>query len=216
MSLEVSPISPSDLEATVGVWMAAFEEGIGAALMNPSDPAVDFPRHVSHLQKDLKEDKENILRIFKCVDTATGEIAGIAEWHFYLREQTDEELDKHLERPKPGDDSYRECDEVIYDWLKGERRKDMGNRAYIYLYILAIRPQYQRKGVGSALLEHGLQQVDEFGLESYLEASMQGKPLYERFGFRVVNEREFDMTVFGKEGTDRNATMLRPAKTVAP
>jgi hypothetical protein len=50
------------------------------------------------------------------------------------------------------------------------------------------------------LTEWGIQQADEAGLETYLEASEMGRPLYERYGFEVVRDMPFDMGKYGKEG----------------
>ena len=62
----------------------------------------------------------------------------------------------------------------------------MGERRHWYLELLAARPEWQGKGVGSALLRWGLERADEEGVEAYLEASPAGKGLYEKMGFREV------------------------------
>jgi GNAT superfamily N-acetyltransferase len=52
-----------------------------------------------------------------------------------------------------------------------------------YLDILAVHPDMQRKGFGSALLEWGLKQALENGERVYLEATEPGYPLYVKRGF---------------------------------
>lgn len=45
------------------------------------------------------------------------------------------------------------------------------------------------RGAGTALLRHGIERVDAMGAPAYLESSnVANIPLYERFGFEVVDE----------------------------
>ncbi|WMJ74660.1 GNAT family N-acetyltransferase [Cytophagaceae bacterium ABcell3] len=58
-----------------------------------------------------------------------------------------------------------------------------------YLPMLGVDPVRQNQGLGSALLNHGLAQIDEQGGMAYLEASsLRSVPLYERHGFKVIGE----------------------------
>lgn len=59
--------------------------------------------------------------------------------------------------------------------------------SYIDLDMLGVHPSYKGKGLGSKLLKWGLERADAEGLEVYLSASPEGKPLYEKFGFRIVD-----------------------------
>ena len=58
------------------------------------------------------------------------------------------------------------------------------------LNILFTHPEYRRKGVGSLVMRWGLDHADKLGSESFVEATVEGKPLYERFGFEVVDTNE--------------------------
>jgi ribosomal protein S18 acetylase RimI-like enzyme len=58
-----------------------------------------------------------------------------------------------------------------------------------YLWFLAVRPEAQGLGVGSALLSSTLAECDRNGTPAYLEAtSSDNRRLYERHGFVVTNE----------------------------
>ena len=60
---------------------------------------------------------------------------------------------------------------------------------HYYLAVLGTDPQYQNRGMGSALLSDMLARSDAEGLPAYLEASSEdNKRLYLRHGFRVVEE----------------------------
>lgn len=66
------------------------------------------------------------------------------------------------------------------------------------------------------LLQWGADQADQAGLESYLEATMVGKPLYERFGYRFVKDMQFDLSKYGGQGFDNFTIMIRPPQEGAP
>jgi len=58
---------------------------------------------------------------------------------------------------------------------------------HIYLFIIAVDPFYQGIGVGSRLMEAGLQLADSAGLPCYLETgSERNVRFYTRFGFREM------------------------------
>lgn len=63
----------------------------------------------------------------------------------------------------------------------------MRGRKHWYLELLATRPEYQGKGAAGKLLRWGIERADEEGTETYLEASPDGKPIYEHLGFREVD-----------------------------
>jgi GNAT superfamily N-acetyltransferase len=56
-----------------------------------------------------------------------------------------------------------------------------------YLPLIGIDPVSQRKGYGSALLQHVLAQCDRDHAPAYLESTNPVNiPLYERHGFKVL------------------------------
>jgi ribosomal protein S18 acetylase RimI-like enzyme len=56
-----------------------------------------------------------------------------------------------------------------------------------YLPLIGIDPVHQRKGYGSALLQHALAQCDRDHAPAYLESSNPANiSLYERHGFKVL------------------------------
>ena len=58
-----------------------------------------------------------------------------------------------------------------------------------YLFLLGTRPEWQSRGLGSALLREVLQRCDQEGRTAYLEASSEGnRRLYLRHGFEVRGE----------------------------
>ena len=56
-----------------------------------------------------------------------------------------------------------------------------------YLPLIGVDPAHQRRGYGSALLEHALRACDADGTPAFLEASsLESIPLYQRHGFEVL------------------------------
>ncbi|KII83343.1 hypothetical protein PLICRDRAFT_47223 [Plicaturopsis crispa FD-325 SS-3] len=64
----------------------------------------------------------------------------------------------------------------------------LGDEPYWYLYMLCVLPEHQGRGIGSKLLNWGIEAADnaEPPLAVYMEASPIGQKLYERRGFEVV------------------------------
>ena len=49
---------------------------------------------------------------------------------------------------------------------------------------MAVREKWQQKGIGSAMMEWGVQRADELGLETFIEGTDYGKLLYQKHGNR--------------------------------
>jgi ribosomal protein S18 acetylase RimI-like enzyme len=89
------------------------------------------------------------------------------------------------------------------DALEGLHARDV-RQPHWYLWLLAVDPPFQRKGLGGALLRPRLQAADRDGLPCYLETAKESNvSLYQRFGFEVLRER-----TLGTDGP-RFWTMLR-------
>jgi predicted GNAT family N-acyltransferase len=69
-----------------------------------------------------------------------------------------------------------------------QHERFMGKRAHWYLELISTKPEIKGLGTGRKLVQWGLEKVDKDGAEAYLEASPQGKGLFERFGFEVVEK----------------------------
>lgn len=67
-----------------------------------------------------------------------------------------------------------------------------------------MRPEYQRKGLGSRLVKWGVDRADELGLSAYTEASEQGLNLYLRYGFKEVDRVTVDLEPWGGEKGSSN------------
>lgn len=58
-----------------------------------------------------------------------------------------------------------------------------------YFFQLAVHPSHQGRGLGRAIMDHGLERADADGVPAYLETSNPGNlDFYGRFGFEVREE----------------------------
>ena len=75
--------------------------------------------------------------------------------------------------------------------------------------LLAVRPEYQRKGIGSLLLEHGLALADRDCARTYIEASQYGFPLYKKYGWVEFDAIVVDTKPHGGNGLESTMLMWR-------
>ena len=81
-----------------------------------------------------------------------------------------------------GDQILRDLDAVFEQMARFHPAGDLW-----FLTLIGVDPAAQGRGLGSALLRHGLAACDRDGLPAYLEAtSPRNRALYERHGFRVI------------------------------
>lgn len=64
---------------------------------------------------------------------------------------------------------------------------------------LTVLPAYQRLGLGSKLLDIGLEEADKLGASVFLVATERGEGLYRKKGFLEVERFEIDMKPHGGE-----------------
>lgn len=78
--------------------------------------------------------------------------------------------------------------------------------------MIVTLPEYRRRGVATSLVQWGIDAADEMGLEIYLESSVAGLPMYEKFGWRQLKSVDFDMAQLGYEGVDTHIAMVKDAR----
>ncbi|KAH7417415.1 acyl-CoA N-acyltransferase [Cadophora sp. MPI-SDFR-AT-0126] len=64
---------------------------------------------------------------------------------------------------------------------------------YLHLSLLMTDPKYQRRGIGTALLEWGHEFADREGVPCFLIASPVGHPLYAHVGWKEIGVMEVDL-----------------------
>lgn len=83
--------------------------------------------------------------------------------------------------------------ELAGSYLAGQSERHeriMARREHWYLALICAAPGAEGRGVGSGLVRWGADRADADGCAAYLEASPEGRPLFEKFGWRVVERLE--------------------------
>ncbi|EAS33305.3 uncharacterized protein CIMG_04329 [Coccidioides immitis RS] len=215
---EILPILESDLASISEIENLAFEgeEVSRIVFASPNSATKEF--RIQRLKKSLTEDPTT--RFAKVV--IGGKLAGIAQWNLHLDpnwhlkdEKKEEEggadsQDKKNKNFPPG--ANVEACEEFFGWMYGARKRIMGGQKFLLLALLITRPEFQGRGVGSALLKDGLAVADKYNIPVWLEASPRGYPVYKKFGFQDVEHFDLDLSKYGGSTVSRTVGMLRPSK----
>jgi predicted N-acetyltransferase YhbS len=65
---------------------------------------------------------------------------------------------------------------------------------------LAVHPENQGKGIGTLLVQSGIEQAEKLGLDIYVLSFEAGKGVYDRLGFRTEKELIQDDSMYGGTG----------------
>ncbi|KAI9726130.1 MAG: hypothetical protein M1834_009406 [Cirrosporium novae-zelandiae] len=94
------------------------------------------------------------------------------------------------------------------------REPHVAGRLFFHVTVLGVHPNYQRLGIGKAMLEHILERADQKGTDCYIEASPEGLGLYRKMGWEVIGQVIIDLESWGgRKGVRITRTgMLRKPK----
>ncbi|KAJ5730901.1 Acyl-CoA N-acyltransferase [Penicillium malachiteum] len=175
-----------------------------------SQIALRFPRNLLN--------NRDTMRHQKAVDPETGRILGYARWCLppsYEINADDGtpiwpeaqvpavEADKEAEIRQAAEtvvwDPNNDADELS-DRVTALKKEVTPKTPHISLEYLAVNPDNQRRGVGTALVKSGIDQANKMGLEIFVHAFQEGVPLYKRMGFRLIAELIQDDSKYGGSG----------------
>jgi len=151
-------------------------------------------------------------KVFKAVDTVGNKVVGVAEWQIFEEIPTQETLDETLTALQATPELKNEARVEFMKDVAQSRKDFISTQPSVLLAMLVVDPEYQRKGIGHMMLKWGLEKMDELKIIGYLEASPQGKGLYEEFGFKVVRDLLFDTKPWGGDHIARHWTMIREVR----
>ncbi|KAL0932504.1 acetyltransferase [Colletotrichum truncatum] len=188
--------------------------------------------HISQVAKrtprNLISDSET-KRQQKAVDAATGRIVGFARWYLPSSHSkntdgtpvwseamvpavsAEEEAEIQRVAQTTHWDPNEESDELLIPICKA-KNEILGKQSYLRLDYLAVHPDNQGKGVGSALVQSGMKQAEGLGLDIFIHAMKAGVGLYQRLGFHVEKEFVQYDTKYGGEGDVYTALMVNRHK----
>lgn len=212
---------PSKLEAWTAAQYASFV-GTGnvchdvcfppATSPTPADIRLSAKRHESAFQQDSEH---NVF--IQIVESSNGRIMGGAKWQFWPYDPKRSGIvpitfiDDSTEQGKT---ELAFAQKVMDDFM-GRRARDMA-MPHGLLDICYTVPEYERKGVASALVSWGLKRCDAEGWVAFTEASLRGWPVYERLGFEKKEEVRLRYDELGEYARGMEDVvwifMVRPAR----
>ena len=180
-ALSLRPAAEEDLDELVEVFESAFTGSIlNHHCFPPSDPE-------SH-ENNVSLAKNGLPDIIVAYDPDTKRILGWARW--VRREEPLPHTVITLDRfPASGD---RDLARRFFQANVDVTGKIVGGRPHWFLSLLVVRREESGKGVGSALMHYGTGRADGEGWMCYVNSSLDGRRLYEKFGFETVEVSEFE------------------------
>ncbi|CAI9637391.1 acyl-n-acyltransferase [Alternaria burnsii] len=190
MGFVILPALVPDISAVYDVYFAAFKDNALTRALFPSATEKDLTdansefrqAHTAHVTEYWKTSATQYT--FKCIDTETNKIVGMALCDVYI-------TPSDWKKGEIGwlDGKERERAEALVKPLWDTREKLWLNERYIYCHVMAVHPDYQRKGIGELLFKRETTISQQTGLPMYIESSKEGVKLYERMGSRRLKEK---------------------------
>lgn len=223
MDILVEPLETNDIDDFTAIYWAAF---------NPVQANMILPMiYPLGLQPDLKERLRN--RVLKSMNTdpnshcfcardaTSGQIVGVSWWSKTDDSpRTKEDLDQRYQEVKDKRSGGVDVagmngtlEKAFFKAAFYSEAETMGSKPYVTLKLLAVRPDYARKGVGTLLLRQGLKDVDRLDLPAFIHAGVQAKPLYARHGFETLREMPCNALHYGGRSDGIHWCMVRPPRS---
>lgn len=186
MALTLRPATPADAHQIVDIYFSAFSQDAISLLCFPRTDAVR-----AFWLNMITDELADPTAQFVCV-TAGDSVVAFAQWNPPSKPAP-------IDLPTWPADTDVALANSFFGGLFSSHERLMGRRPHWYLELVATRPEFQGKGAAGMLLRWGLEQADRDGVEVYLEASPEGKPIYEHFGFGELESMVIDLEGKGLE-----------------
>ncbi|THV83694.1 hypothetical protein D6D29_03696 [Aureobasidium pullulans] len=204
----------NDFDSIVALEFKTFTDPhLREIFMGPDTP--DGHAHLSSFyQKTLHTNASDVW--VKVEEKKTGKIVGASNWRVHMGS-----VPKHELAEEDLGWGWLECDGEKLNKVKGVITGIMGVRKRLFtepychvllmmrlaeLHICFTDPDYQRRGIGSMMLQWGSDLADQLFLPSWVEASPAGNFLYRKFGYKDIEVNE--------SGEMQGSTMRREARVL--
>lgn len=203
MDFQVTSAFEKDISRLTDIQFAAFENDPTHQILFPGDQTSCAVRAEASERALQTWRQTPEMQIVKRVECSTGLITGFAKWTFYRTWRSEDLWDTRPTAPW-AEGNHRRLVEQLLATTADIRGRRWGGKphaskylvsgllwdeqltASLVLGLLCVHPDYQRQGVGKALVRWGLQQAASMGLTVHLEASSEGLPLYRSLQFEVL------------------------------
>ncbi|THY17996.1 hypothetical protein D6D00_08291 [Aureobasidium pullulans] len=197
--------TPNDFDSIVALEFKTFTDPhLREIFMGPDTP--DGHAHLSSFyQKTLHTNASDVW--VKVEEKKTGKIVGASNWRVHMGS-----VPKHELAEEDLGWGWLQCDGEKLNKVKGVItgilgvRKRLFTEPYCQLHICFTDPDYQRRGIGSMMLQWGSDLADQLFLPSWVEASPAGNFLYRKFGYKDIEVNE--------SGEMQGSTMRRAARVL--
>ncbi|OLB77385.1 MAG: GNAT family N-acetyltransferase [Actinobacteria bacterium 13_2_20CM_2_71_6] len=174
--LVIRDITPVDTTEITRLLAAAMGDGPVARWLAP-DPAVRREYAPAYFEI-FAEHAVRYGEVYATADPATGEMSGVALWF---------PLTSLIPPPADYDLRLKDASAAAFDRV-GELDAALAEHhpmgPHHYLAFLAVHPDHQNRGIGSALLDRHHARLDAAGIPAYLEANdPRNRNLYLRHGY---------------------------------
>ena len=204
MQLKLRPGTPKDVPLFVEVTIAAFSTNPIHIRCLPPDSKNTHEFWLSSLAEEINDPNARFI-VIEDLDTTPPSFVSCAKWNV---------VPENTHQPPLPDDIWPKDGDVdlandFFGVLLSKHVEIMGTKQHWYLELIVTKPEYYGKGAGNLLVKWGTDEADKVGWPCYLDATPDGKRLYERNGFRNLETMTF------LDGTYQQCFMLRDAKAVA-
>ncbi|KAL2022932.1 hypothetical protein VTK56DRAFT_4147 [Thermocarpiscus australiensis] len=200
MPFQLRPATGADSFRIGCIGRDAFRETDGRALFPPhlhsksetGDPWLDEAKwRAARNTRRMREGKPTFVVVDDQEDESRPEkIVGFAQWELPSQSLPAKDGNEAGEEPLPAS-LDGEALRANFEVMEAEAKKALGPDGHSkmwYLMILAVDPDYQRRGIGKMLLQHGLDLAAQEGRDVFLIATAEGRNLYQSLGFRQIGE----------------------------
>ncbi|KAL5319711.1 hypothetical protein ACEPPN_012767 [Leptodophora sp. 'Broadleaf-Isolate-01'] len=193
-----------------------------------------LPYHILQIAKRIPRNllaSRPTTRHQKAIDPSTGNIVGYARWTIPASHAADsdgkpvwgdamvpavgeeEEIEIRRVAATADWDPNQESDELLVE-SRAIEEEILGRGVWMRLDYLAVHPEQQGKGIGTALVQSGMREAEKLGLDIFIVAMKAGMGVYKRLGFRVERVLVQDDEKYGGLGEYKTYFMVLEQKRV--
>lgn len=188
----------ADILAMVEIETEAFKDtDISRYSLRADDPATKQMSRDA-LEKQITSDPQSYIFVAEEVPCSTSSstssavsagpiIVGWSHW-IHFTTSVPHKTFKASDFPPDGDGEFAAS---VFQAHRDATVRIMGKEVYWHLSHLNVASSAQRRGIGAKLLTWGVEMADEAREPAYLNSTIVGKTLYERFGFQVIDQTSF-------------------------